>query len=101
MTSALYNQGIKALKDLIARDFVGNGVISNGNGIVPNLRHQRCLETAFQAAQTALYGFQEIRPDELIVIDLKTAVGALDDIFGLSTNDMVIEEIFSRFCIGK
>ena len=78
-----------------------DGSIRNGNGIVPNLRHQRSLEVALQAIETALAGLQEGQSDELIVMDLKEAIGALDDILGNSTSDRVIEEIFSRFCIGK
>ena len=101
MISALYDRGISVLKDLIAGSLINEGAIGNGNGVVPNLRHRRCLETALLASQAALYGIKEDRPDDIIVMDLKEAVNALDDILGHSTSERVIDEIFSRFCIGK
>ncbi len=101
MTSALCNHGIDALKDLIAKDFVENGVMGNGDGIVPNLRHKQSLEKCIQAAHSAFDGFRDNRPEELIVMDMKEAVGFLDEILGLSASGAIIEEIFQRFCIGK
>jgi len=100
-TSALYNQGISELKDLIARDFIGNGSAGDHNGVVPNLRHKQNIEQSIHAVQSALNGLRNNQSEELIVIDLKEAVRALDEILGLSASEEIIDQIFSRFCIGK
>ena len=101
MISALYNQGVDALKALIARGFIRNGSESDGGRIVPNLRHKLTLERSVQASESALSGLQKDSHMELTAIDLKEAVDALGEIIGLTAKEAILDEIFSRFCIGK
>lgn len=99
--SALYNRGINELRDLIAKISIGEGTFNGGNTIIPNLRHKLALERSLQAVSSAVSGIQENAPFELIAIDLREAIDSLGDIVGLSTSEDVLDQIFSRFCIGK
>lgn len=101
MISALYGIGIDALKDLIAHVSIGEHGLEMRNTIIPNLRHKIALNQGLDASISA---FEEIRngtPFELIAIDLKEAIDSLGEIIGITAKEDVIDQIFSRFCIGK
>ena len=100
-TSALYNRGIETLKALSAEIMMRNGTGTGQNPVAPNLRHKISLQRGVQAVDAALKGLGEAIPEELIAIELKQAVGALDEITGNAVLPTVLDEIFSRFCIGK
>jgi tRNA modification GTPase len=69
--------------------------------IVPNLRHKIALERALTASGDAVEGFKAQRPAELVAVDLKEALDAVGEIIGIITTDEILDQIFSRFCIGK
>jgi tRNA modification GTPase len=54
--------------------------------------------TALDAAQTAVHNRV---PHEMLLLDLYSALRPLDEITGTTTNDDILNLIFSRFCIGK
>ncbi|RLC09689.1 MAG: tRNA uridine-5-carboxymethylaminomethyl(34) synthesis GTPase MnmE, partial [Deltaproteobacteria bacterium] len=59
------------------------------------------IERALSASRAASEGFKESRPSELIAIDIREALDALGEITGSTTTEDILEQIFSRFCIGK
>lgn len=71
------------------------------HGAVPNLRHRGLLEAALESVEAAISGIDESLPPELIAIDLKEGYERLGDILGETVREDVLDEIFSRFCIGK
>lgn len=99
--SALYRIGLDALKDMIATISVGEFGRERGNMIIPNLRQKIALDRALQATEAFAEGLRTGRPSELIAIDLEDAVAALGEILGISVKEDVLDQIFSRFCIGK
>lgn len=99
--SALYNRGLDPLKDLIAKVSLHEGGFDAGNTIIPNLRHKLALDRSLLAASSAVEGIRAGTPFELIAIDIKEAIDCLDEITGAAINEDVIDQIFSRFCIGK
>jgi len=101
MTSARYNSGISELKELIVKQFTESDALLGENGIVPNVRHKWGLEQSYRAVEGARKGLADGLPPEIVVMDLKEAVASLAGILGLSVNKEILDEIFSRFCIGK
>jgi len=99
--SALYGTGLKELKALIAKVSIGEYRIDAGNTIIPNLRHKIALERGLQLAVAATEEIGNQTPFELIAIDIREALDALGEIIGLTTREDVVDQIFSRFCIGK
>jgi len=98
--SALYNRGIDALKQLLVETAVAS-TADPEDKIVPNLRHKQCLEKSLRSLKLAREGFAQSLPLELISIDLKTALDALLEITGERLKPDLLDQIFSRFCIGK
>lgn len=99
--SALYRKGIEALKAIILEMCIGGKIPDAGNGIVPNLRQKIALDLCLRSASKVAEGIQIRRPPELIVIDIKDAIDNLGEITGATTGDDILDEIFSRFCVGK
>ena len=100
-TSALYNIGFTELKDCIADVAMGEFKAEAGNLIIPNLRQKVGLERALRAAEAAIEGLQSGTPSELIAIDIEAAIHSLGEIIGITAKEDVLDQIFSRFCIGK
>lgn len=99
--SALYNQGIDHLKDLIASVSMGDARLDLRTKMIPNLRHKPLLDKCLMALGNALESIRADTPLELVVIDLQEAADALADIIGIHVKEDILDQIFSRFCIGK
>jgi tRNA modification GTPase len=98
--SALRNQGIDTLKHLIAS--IAFAPLSDRRDyIIPNLRQKKLLEKAMIAVSTAAQGLRSNHLFELASIDLKNAIDALAEVAGENIRPDVLDDIFSRFCIGK
>ena len=99
-TSAKYNQGIEALKQKIAhaaRQLQGSKTVKP----VPNFRHKALLLEAKEALSQAIENLENHGPPELVSIDLRQAHDRLGEITGCTASPEVLDEIFSRYCIGK
>ncbi len=81
--------------------FATGGGRSFGDGVVPNLRQKNLFEQALAAVSDGMEGLTQGLPWELVAIDFKSALDALDAIVGVTVKTDVLDEIFSRFCIGK
>ena len=99
--SALYDRGTDALKAQIVATAFGANPIDIEAGIVPNLRQKLLLDDGLSAALTIRHELENGQPMELIAIQLQDAVDALGQILGLTVKVDVLDQIFSRFCIGK
>ena len=99
--SALYNQGMEDLKETIFKAVTDQRGPADLSTIVPNVRHKIAIERAVAAAKEASEGFRTRRPVELVAIDLKEALDCLGEIIGVTTTEDILDQIFSRFCIGK
>jgi tRNA modification GTPase len=99
--SALKGINIEELKAIILQVAVGKRGIDREIGIVPNLRHKLILEESLAAAEKALNEISRETPMELIAIDIKTSLERLGSIIGDTHEKDLLDQIFSRFCIGK
>ncbi|NNF04586.1 MAG: tRNA uridine-5-carboxymethylaminomethyl(34) synthesis GTPase MnmE [Rhodothermales bacterium] len=64
-------------------------------------RHHAHLRRALDAVDRSLEGFRGGLTGDLLVIDLREALDELGKITGQITNEDVLDQIFSKFCIGK
>jgi tRNA modification GTPase len=99
--SALYDQGIDHLRDKIVKWAGGENPVNLAEAIVPNLRHKLLLEKTLGAAETITEELQKGTSTELVAIHLQEAIDALGEITGDSAKVDVLDQIFSRFCVGK
>ena len=68
---------------------------------ITNSRQQVCLNRAKAALDQALLAAQLRELQDLISIDVKSAILALDEITGELITDDILDNIFDHFCIGK
>ena len=76
------------------------GTLSDG-AYVQNARQERLLRAARQALAEAGEAAAALLPYDCIEIDVRNAIDLLGEITGDTVQDEIINEIFSRFCIGK
>jgi tRNA modification GTPase len=100
-TSALYDRGIDQLKDRIVDAAFGKNPIDLAAAVVPNLRQKMLMETCLEAALAVCQGLDNETPMELIAINIQEAIESLNQILGTHVKVDLLDEIFSRFCIGK
>lgn len=101
--SALKGGGLDTLKALLVGRFNEQLPTKTDadNNLLPNLRHKQSLDKAFQYVTSALTAHAEKIPEDFIAMDLRAAIDALNEITGHTTGADVLDNIFSRFCIGK
>jgi len=99
--SALYNEGINELKEKIKEKIIDEGRFNSENIVVPNIRHTLSLEKSANSVKDAISGLKGSLPAEIVAIDLREAISILGEIIGITAKEDVIENIFSRFCVGK
>jgi len=74
---------------------------TRNNSIVTNARHVEALENTNASLSNVLEGLEKKLSGDLLSPDIRNALYHLGLITGEVTNDTVLENIFSRFCIGK
>lgn len=68
---------------------------------ITNKRQQNCLERCRESLVRALDGAKREELQDMIYIDLKSALLSLDEVTGEVINDDILNNIFDHFCIGK
>ena len=98
LTSAVTGEGIEKLKRLLyEKSFGARG---EDAAFLIEERHFDALNRAKDSLQRAIAAC-ETQPLDLIGIDVKQAWDALGEITGETATEAIIEEIFSKFCVGK
>ena len=99
MTSAVTGEGINRLRALLYEK--GFGERSEDAAFLIEERHFEALSRAKESLQNAVGGCLRCDPLDLIGIEVKSAWDALGEITGETATEAIIEEIFSKFCVGK
>ena len=88
-------------------NYLKNKIIENLNQnfsnklIITNSRHYSALSLAKKEINNVKEGLKNNIPSDLLTVDLKQVLYHLGEVTGEVTNDEVLSNIFSRFCIGK
>jgi len=98
--SALKGEGIEELRKAI-RAVITAGIDTTDLGVAPSLRHKEALDRASGHFENSVSNLREGLPFEIIAADLQEGLESLGEIVGETTNEEVLDRIFSRFCIGK
>ena len=93
--------GIEELEEKLARAAIEGLVIPENGVVINNVRQANQLNRAKQGLEQVLLGLKEKRAYDFLTIDLKDALDSLGEITGDSISDEIVNDIFSRFCIGK
>ena len=97
--SAKTGEGLDELKSAMVAS--ARGDIRDSDTLVSNPRHYEALLRVQQALQRVEQGLEGGTPTDLVAIDLRDALYHLGTITGEVTNNEILGNIFSRFCVGK
>jgi len=98
--SARENQHIEELKELLYETAIGDK-LSDNHTMVTNIRHVEALQKTQVALSHVSEGLSNPVTSEFLALDIKQALHYLGEITGQVTTDDLLENIFSKFCIGK
>lgn len=99
--SALTGDGVAALSQAVRRCLALGAEQDASAAMLSNARQQQAVLRAQQALAEASAALAAGQEPDLVAIDVENALSALGEISGRSASEQVLEEIFSRFCLGK
>ena len=99
--SAKNNEGIEDIKDAIKELFNVGTFMSKNLTFFTNVRQISLLKSAIKSLEDVQQGIKEEREIDMIEIDLKLVWEKLGDIIGANYTEELIDNLFSRFCLGK
>ncbi|MGF1569215.1 MAG: tRNA uridine-5-carboxymethylaminomethyl(34) synthesis GTPase MnmE [Nodosilinea sp.] len=100
-TAAAQNQGIDGLEQAILKTIHADQFSASNLEFTVNQRQAAALTQAQLALQQVQQTIEHQLPLDFWTIDLRTAIQALGSITGDEVTESMLDEIFSRFCIGK
>ncbi len=98
--SAKTGEGIDELKLLLGR-MAETGRLNSDDEIITNVRHYEALIRVTESLNRVRSGLENELQEDLIAIDIRHAIHYLGEITGEITTDEILQNIFSKFCIGK
>lgn len=99
--SASEGTGISQLEELIHELFFQGTIKDNPEAVITNIRHKEALQDAYESLLMVRQGLQDHMPEDFYSIDLMGAYTSLGHIIGEEVGDDLVQEIFSKFCMGK
>ena len=99
--SALNNEGIDCLYKKMASIFKIEDINTENTSIITNLRHKEAITSAKNNILKVSDTIKEGMPIDITAIYFKQAIEELNKITGENVTEDIINEIFSKFCLGK
>jgi len=99
--SARNKVGIQNLEHLIQEMFLKGEVNLSDETYLSNARQIAKLKEAKASLKDSLIAVEEQLPIDMVEIDLKNAWSLLGDIIGANSSTTLLDELFSKFCLGK
>lgn len=95
------NSGMEELEETIRNMFFEGELKQNNELVVTNLRHKEALQDALNSLKLVERSIEDGMPEDFYSIDLTNAYASLGKIIGEEVDEDVVNEIFSKFCMGK
>ncbi len=99
--SAKDNTGLDELSETIVKLFASGEIDYNDEVYVSGERNKEALEETLESLKLVKKSINEGLPEDFYTIDLMNAYEQLGKITGESVEDDLVNEIFSKFCMGK
>lgn len=98
--SAVTGEGFSQLKNILKEMFIKDEY-NSGIDIIMSARQQDCLNKALKSLNMAVETVENGFPPDVAGIEISEAISALGEITGQTVSEQTVNEIFSRFCVGK
>ena len=99
--SAKEETGIEELEKEIQSMFYQGDIDFNDEVYVTNIRHKTALTESLSSLKLVQKSIEDGMPEDFYSIDLTSAYASLGKIIGEEVDEDVVNEIFSKFCMGK
>lgn len=93
--------GLSDLEDEIKRLFFEGSISVNDQLYITNARQLKAVKDSLNCLKLVKEGIENDMPEDFLSIDLRDACECLGYITGDSAGEDIVDEIFSRFCMGK
>ncbi len=100
-TSTKKNTGIEDFENAVKKLFINGEIDFNSEIMITNLRHKEALQESLNSLIQVIKSIDNNMPEDFYSIDLMSAYKSLGKIIGEEVEDDLVNEIFSRFCMGK
>ena len=92
---------MEELYSVISKMFSLNEINLDNDLVITNIRHKNLISKAIENVKKARNTIEENMPVDIIAIFVKNILEDLGNITGEFVTDDIINEIFSKFCLGK
>ena len=99
--SAKEEQGIHELEETLKKMFFHGEISFNDEIYITNIRHKTALSDAYESLEKVNMSIENGMPEDFYSIDLLDAYESLGSITGETIGEDLVNEIFSKFCMGK
>lgn len=99
--SAKEEEGIHELETTVKEMFFQGEITFNDEIYITNMRQKEALQRAFDSLVQVKHSVESGMPEDFYTIDLMDAYEALGNITGETIGEDLVNEIFSKFCMGK
>ena len=99
--SAKTGEGIEDLFSIIEKMFKNDEIKMNDGIIITNIRHKNQIDKALTSVNEAIESSESGMPIDIVSIPIKQILSDLSAITGEDVSEDIINEIFSKFCLGK
>ncbi len=99
--SVKQQEGLSELKEAMKHFVIKGEVVGESDAIISNQRQKQSLIKAIKSLEIVVQAIEEGLPEDCLAIDLHDAFGHLGMIIGESLKEEIINQLFSRFCLGK
>lgn len=93
--------GLNRLYDEIVKMFCIKDITVNDGVIITNIRHKNQIEKALKSLEDAIKSVNDNMPVDISSVYIKQIITELNIITGEDVSEDIINEIFSKFCLGK
>ena len=93
--------GIAELEEKIKEMFFHGEVSFNDEVYITNIRQKNSLQDALDSLNLVVQSIEDDMPEDFYSIDLMSAYESLGKMIGEAVEDDLVNEIFSKFCMGK
>ena len=93
--------GIHELEETLEHMFYKGEISFNNEVYITNVRHKAALQDAYASLEKVKESIENQMPEDFFTIDLMDAYESLGSITGETVGEDLVNEIFSKFCMGK
>lgn len=100
-TSTKENRGIDEFEKVVCDMFFHGQIHTDDEVVITNMRHKEAVQNAYESLLMVKQSLDNQMPEDFYSIDLMSAYASLGYIIGEEVGEDLVNEIFSKFCMGK